>query len=52
MNSRRGSDVPEGEESSGMARLSFSQLDFESLTRIEKEGRRGGSNGWKGEDEP
>jgi hypothetical protein len=47
MNSRRGSDVPEDGESSGVARLSFSRLDFESPTRIEQEEREGGSNGWK-----
>jgi hypothetical protein len=45
MNSRRGSDVPEGGESSGVARLSFSWLIFESSTWIEQEERKGGSNG-------
>jgi hypothetical protein len=45
MNSRRGSDVPEDGESSGVARLSFSRLVFESLTQIEQEERESGSNG-------
>jgi hypothetical protein len=41
MNSRRGSDVSEGGESNGVARLTFSRLDFESPTRIEQEERGG-----------
>jgi hypothetical protein len=49
MNSRRESDVPEDGKSSGVARLSFSRLDFVSPTRIEQEERESGSNGWKKE---
>jgi hypothetical protein len=41
MNFRRGSDVPEGGESSGVARLGFAPLDFESPTWIEGEERMG-----------
>jgi hypothetical protein len=41
MNFRRGSDVPERGESSGVARLGFAQLDFESPSRIEGVKRRG-----------
>jgi hypothetical protein len=52
MNFQRGSDDLEGGESSGVARLGFALLDFVSPTRIEQEERRGGSNGWNGEDEP
>jgi hypothetical protein len=37
MNFRRGSDVPEGGESNGVARLTISRLDFEIPTRIEQE---------------
>jgi hypothetical protein len=41
MNFRRGSDVPEGGESSGVARLGLARLDFESPSRIEGVERRG-----------
>jgi hypothetical protein len=39
-NFRRGSDVPEGGESNGVARFTFSRLDFESPTRVEQEEKR------------
>jgi hypothetical protein len=38
---------PEGGESNGVARLTFSRLDFESPTRVEQEGRECGFNGWE-----
>jgi hypothetical protein len=41
MNFRRGLDVPEGGESSGVSRLGFAWLDFESPSRIEGVERRG-----------
>jgi hypothetical protein len=37
MNFRRGLDVPEGGESNGVARLTFSWLVFEIPTRVEQE---------------
>jgi hypothetical protein len=36
-NFRRGSDVPEGEETNGVARLALSRLDFVIPTRVEQE---------------
>jgi hypothetical protein len=41
MNFRRGSDVPEGGESQGVARNSFARLVFETATRIEQGGEEG-----------
>jgi hypothetical protein len=52
MNFRRGSDVPEGGESSGVARLGFAWLDFESPSRIEGVERRGRLQRLKEEEEP
>jgi hypothetical protein len=46
-NFRRGSDVPEDGESNGVARLTFSRLDFESPAQVEEEERVCGSNGWE-----
>jgi hypothetical protein len=40
-NFRRGSDVPEGGESKGVARITFARLVFEIPTRIEQ-GEEGG----------
>jgi hypothetical protein len=45
-NFRRGSDVPEGGESNGVARFTLARLDFEIPTRVEQEEKGGrGSNG-------
>jgi hypothetical protein len=41
MNSRRGSDVPEGGESSGMASLKFARLDLDISSRIWERGGEG-----------
>jgi hypothetical protein len=48
-NSGRGSDVPEGGESNGVARLKFLRLILEIPSRIERGGERGGTNGYEKE---